>query len=358
MKFILKALAGTVLALGAQWSLAQQVRLMPLGDSITAGIGTADGNGYRLPLWNQLVGEVSSLNFVGTNQVSGDMSDNDNEGHPGWTIDELGSIATGVLLQYQPNLVTLHIGTNDVARNDNVATAPDRLSALIDQVFSAAPGTTLLVATLITARDVNLQQVIRNYNDGVRRVVQQQAASGRHIALVEMTEVSAADLSDNLHPNATGFQKMANAWHAGIQRVVQQGWVATPKPVQQTLVGAQSRRCLDAGVGPQGAVPSIYLWDCAGVANQKWTPQPDGSIQAADGKCLDVLNRITSPGAAVSTWGCNGGDNQRWRFHPNGTIVNAQSGLCLDAYLRATDNGSRVSVSTCHGGANQVWNLR
>ena len=358
MKIALQAVAGILLAACAQLSSAQNLRLMPLGDSITAGVSTPDGNGYRLALWNQLVGKSSALNFVGSNHDSGGMGDNDNEGHPGWKIDELGSIATGVLLQYQPNLVTLHIGTNDIARNDRVNEAPDRLSALIDQVFSAVPGTALLVSTIITSRNTGLQPVINAYNDGVRRVVQQQASSGRHIALVEMGEVGVNDLSDDLHPNAAGFQKMANAWYGGIQRVSTQGWVVDPKPIQQTLVGYQSQRCLDGGVGPQGAVPSIYLWDCAGVSNQKWTPRPDGSVQAADGKCLDVLNHNTSPGAAVSTWSCNGGANQRWRFNPNGTIVNAESGLCLDAYLKATASGSRVSVSTCHGEANQVWNLR
>ena len=32
------------------------LRLMPRGDSITWGVGSSTGNGYRGPLWNELVG--------------------------------------------------------------------------------------------------------------------------------------------------------------------------------------------------------------------------------------------------------------------------------------------------------------
>jgi hypothetical protein len=52
---------------------------MPLGDSITWGVGSS--NGYRAPLRNALTAEGHSLDFVGSGR-NGTMSDPDNEGSP------------------------------------------------------------------------------------------------------------------------------------------------------------------------------------------------------------------------------------------------------------------------------------
>ena len=54
-----------------------ELRILPLGDSITFGFGDPDGNGYRLPLLNDLSG--SKVLFVG-DQASGTMSNNENAG--------------------------------------------------------------------------------------------------------------------------------------------------------------------------------------------------------------------------------------------------------------------------------------
>ena len=43
----------------------------------------------------------------------------------------------------------LHIGTNDILQNHNVAGAPGRLSALIDRITAAAPSADVFVATII-----------------------------------------------------------------------------------------------------------------------------------------------------------------------------------------------------------------
>ena len=58
------------------------LRVMPLGDSITWGVGSSTGNGYRGPLWSMLAADGHPLDFVGTVR-DGSMSDSDNEGHSG-----------------------------------------------------------------------------------------------------------------------------------------------------------------------------------------------------------------------------------------------------------------------------------
>ena len=64
---------------------AVSLRLMPLGDSVTWGYGSTDGNGYRKVLHDLLAQQGYVVDFVGT-QKSGNMADAENEGFPGATI--------------------------------------------------------------------------------------------------------------------------------------------------------------------------------------------------------------------------------------------------------------------------------
>lgn len=60
-----------------------ELRILPLGSSITYGTGSTDGNGYRLNLLKLLSG--SKVEYIGSVR-NGEMADNYNEGHPGYTI--------------------------------------------------------------------------------------------------------------------------------------------------------------------------------------------------------------------------------------------------------------------------------
>jgi hypothetical protein len=79
------------------------IRLLPLGDSITWGFTSSDGNGYRLALHN-LLQTGNTLDFIGSLK-SGTMVDNDNEGHIGATIAQIAQSATNSLaLPARPNV--------------------------------------------------------------------------------------------------------------------------------------------------------------------------------------------------------------------------------------------------------------
>ena len=54
-----------------------ELRILPLGDSITYGLKSTDNNGYRLQLLNNLLGR--KVIYVGSVR-NGDMQDNFNEG--------------------------------------------------------------------------------------------------------------------------------------------------------------------------------------------------------------------------------------------------------------------------------------
>src|SRR5688500_4322750 len=99
------------------------VRVMPLGDSITEG--TQVPGGYRTGLWQRMAAGGYRVDYVGSQfNGPGGLGDHDHEGHPGWRIDQIDANIAGWMNAYTPRTVLLHIGTNDVLQNYNLAGAP------------------------------------------------------------------------------------------------------------------------------------------------------------------------------------------------------------------------------------------
>ncbi|ROT28217.1 GDSL-type esterase/lipase family protein [Micromonospora sp. HM5-17] len=196
---------------------AAGVRVMPLGDSITDGFNVPGG--YRIDLWQKVVAGGYTIDFVGS-QANGPASlgDRDHEGHSGWRIDQIDANIVGWLTTYQPRTILLHIGTNDIAQNRDLPNAPNRLAALIDRITTTAPNAKLFVATLIPLSFADAQ--VRSFNAAIPQIVQSRAAAGRQVYLVDMyPALTTADLADGVHPNATGYSKMATTWYDALRAV-------------------------------------------------------------------------------------------------------------------------------------------
>jgi len=106
------------------------INIMPLGDSITSGSNSGEINqdlwiSYRMDLWDTLNAAGYVVNFVGT-KTSGSLVpdfDPNHEGHGGWRafeiVDGKAGSDEGKLADWldntQPDIVLLHIGTNDIS---------------------------------------------------------------------------------------------------------------------------------------------------------------------------------------------------------------------------------------------------
>jgi lysophospholipase L1-like esterase len=116
--------------------------------------------------------------------------------------------------------VLLHIGTNDILQNYNVAGAPGRLSALIDHITAAAPAADVFVAQLIPIGWASGDAAVRTFNNALPGIVQSKVNSGKHVHLVNMhSALTAADLTDGVHPTAGGYDKMAAVWYGALRSV-------------------------------------------------------------------------------------------------------------------------------------------
>ena len=341
------------------------VRVMPLGDSITEG--TQVPGGYRIGLWQRFGAGGYRVDFVGS-QFNGPASlgDHDHEGHPGWRIDQIDANIVGWLNTYQPHSVLLHIGTNDILQNFNVSSAPSRLSTLIDHITATVPAAEVFVAQIIPLANSGQESQVQTFNAAIPGIVQSKVNAGRHVHLVNMhNALTAADLTDGIHPTATGYDKMAAVWYQALLSVSGSiGNPGNPPPSSpppaggQQIVGAASGRCVDVPNSSTTNGIQMQLWDCNGNGNQRWTYTSSKQLMVYGNKCLDANGKGTTNGTAVIIWDCNGQTNQQWNVNSNGSISGVQSGLCLDAAGAATGNGTKLQLYSCWGGTNQQWSLR
>jgi lysophospholipase L1-like esterase len=277
----------------------RDLRVMPLGDSITAGFKSSTGNGYREPLMKRLTGTENEVDFVGSN-MTGNMSDQDNEGHNGHLIDQVGDAANTAVPQQRPNVVLLHAGTNDMEKSVDPGGAPARLGRVIDDVLEDAPDATVIVATIVPASNSGTQGRIDTFNDEVVNLAQKRANAGKHVLAVSMNEVSTGDLSDGLHPNDNGYAKMAEAWYDGIAQADDAGWIKAPinKPSGGSVCNTKpiwhpQGEIASGGTPGTGGKSEIQFADLNGDGRDEYLMVlPNGAVMA-------YLNAGGNPGKPV-----------------------------------------------------------
>jgi lysophospholipase L1-like esterase len=351
-------LVGLAATTGIQTAAAESnggVKVMPLGDSITDGI-TVPG-AYRTGLWQRFVSGGYTVDFVGSlSSGPASLGDHDHEGHSGWRIDQIDANVVTWLHTYQPHTVLLHIGTNDILQNDDVANAPTRLSGLIDHITATVPTAEVFVAQIIPLANSGQNAEVRTYNAAIPGIVSAKASAGQHVHLVDMYDaLTTSDLADGVHPTASGYDKMAAVWYSALQSVPGSIGQSGGTGGSGAIVGAGSGRCVDVPGATQTLGTQVQLSDCTGAANQQWTATSAGELRVYGSDCLDAYGKGTSAGTKVVIWSCNGQTNQQWRLNTNGTITGVQSGLCLDATGAGTANGTLLELWTCNGQSNQQW---
>lgn len=227
-----------------------ELRILPLGASITAGVDSSDGNGYRLDLQQKLEGDGNNVTFVGTT-FHGQMKDNACEAYPGYTIESIhnATLASGAL-DFMPNVILINAGTNDCnKKGKDPAGAPMRYATLLSHIKAKCPDALVVDSSLIPNLDSTVNDCIITLNGGLRRVSREARANGQKTTFVEMYDVVPTDdinTSDETHPNDAGYELMAQAWYEAIRNASSK----IDAPVQ----GA--RKPLDSP-GPTGGVTGL-----------------------------------------------------------------------------------------------------
>ncbi|MGA9294721.1 MAG: SGNH/GDSL hydrolase family protein, partial [Ignavibacteriaceae bacterium] len=209
---------------------SQKVKILPLGDSITKGTmgDTPDSlrTGYRQPLWLLLNSENVSNDFIGSQSFGYGATpkfDPDDAGFGGYTTQQLlNLIKTGIgrnshiitpgpyLNFYHPNVILLHIGTNDLDTSTIV------LSSLLNYIDEFEDTTNSLIWVILAKiiNEVPYSLTTSIYNENIERMALERIKDGAHIKLVDMEKDAGivykidtvapyinGDIYDGIHPN-------------------------------------------------------------------------------------------------------------------------------------------------------------
>ncbi|GKT74201.1 GDSL-like Lipase/Acylhydrolase [Colletotrichum tofieldiae] len=208
-----------------------KLRILPVGDSITVGFASSDGNGYRLKLDENL--SANDVVFAGT-VTSGNLTDGYFAGWSGRTIQYIAD-NVGPSLEQRPNVILLHAGTNDMNPNPDVskegndpAGAAARLGCLIDQMITACPDATVLVAQIVNTCDVNQRPATEEFQKLIPGVVEQRRNASHHVLAVDFAALGDAILRpDCIHPSDEGYRTMGDYWYDFIAQIPKD-WINQP----------------------------------------------------------------------------------------------------------------------------------
>lgn len=206
---------------------------MPLGASITWGLQSTDGNGYRLDLRRSLENGGNPVNMVGSRK-GGTMSDGDNEGWPGYVVDQVYDKANASVPKWKPNLILINAGTNDCIQNRTVAEVGSRMRSLILGVLSMSPRATVVLSSLLVNKQPSAETNVLNVNQQYMLLATSLRASGQRVVFADMHAADGpqlADLVDDTHPNDNGYRKMAKIWYRSISQASLAGFLTSPEPV-------------------------------------------------------------------------------------------------------------------------------
>ncbi|KAM3509332.1 hypothetical protein MY10362_000667 [Beauveria mimosiformis] len=238
-----------------------ELRILPVGDSITVGFGSeigGDGDGYRRRLRDDL--SENKVVFAGT-ETAGTMDDgyfvshdsalsaarrhletmtNSRAQKAAWNGKTIQFIANhiGPSLDQRPNVALVAAGTNDMNPNHAVSTegndpaqAADRLGKLIDRIVGKCPDATVLVAMIIDTCDQSQEPQTLQFQKLIPGIVQKRRDAGHHVLAVDFTTFVPKHgneiLRDCIQPTNRGYKIMGDYWYDFMTQIPR-GWIRAP----------------------------------------------------------------------------------------------------------------------------------
>jgi hypothetical protein len=125
------------------------------------------------------------------------------------------------------DVILLHIGTNDISQNQTISSTATEVGQILDTIDAKSTATVVFLARIINRTD-SRSALTTQYNVLLQSLADTRTANGDLIFVVDQEAALnyPADLADAVHPNDTGYGKMAQCWFPPLSSYL------TPVPVQ------------------------------------------------------------------------------------------------------------------------------
>ena len=342
-----------------------RLRVLPVGDSITLGVGAAGG--YRAPLYQMILSEGYAPDFVGTQTGNSapSLPDPQHEGYGGAIIENIDGLLPMMFVALpQPDVILVLLGVNDFRNGINTATAINRLEALVVRLANNWPNSKVIVASLTAVTEPLNTQIQMMYNSLLPGMCERQRSFGRNIYFTDMySAVLLADMPDQLHPNQLGYTKMATNWFSSIMAAIETNNGAfafaaaadtyvRDGPFAATSFGTETVLSVSTGTDNRESLLRFSLTNVfADVVEAKLRLRPVNVTGSADNSLAVVAdntwgenmvwNNRPASGSTLATWGV-----------PNGLPVEIDVTAAVQAAL--TNDGHASFRVFAPGGAPLV----
>jgi acyl-CoA thioesterase I len=202
------------------------IRIMPLGDSITCSVSRQSSCRYWL--WDLLYEAGHAVDFVG--DLSGVRYgspgnadfDQDHSGHWGWRADTVASHVVRRAREAEPEIVLLHIGTNDMIWRQSINSTLDAIAGIIFGLRSVDPDIRVVLAQIIPSQSARLNERIEQLNARIPVLAGRLTTERSPVVVVDHWSAldPRVDLRDRVHPNTSGERKLAVAWFDALDQII------------------------------------------------------------------------------------------------------------------------------------------
>ena len=209
------------LAIAQTSSQAAPYRIMAVGDSITEG-GKTFSN-YRVPLLEKLKAAGYAVEYVGSRTRPSPLGPLHHEGYSGKNAEFLARVVGKSFHDHPADIVLLHAGHNHFAEQKPVPKIIEALESMITTFRKENPHVVVLLAQVIPSGKLPKYAYIPELNEQIAKLAARLDTPDQRVILVNQAQGFDAiedTISDHVHPNAQGAEKMASKWFDALVKIL------------------------------------------------------------------------------------------------------------------------------------------
>lgn len=189
-------------------------KIMAAGDSIVLGSGSTDGGGWRKPLDVRLADAGIARSWVGPTTDANGLA---HYGNSGWKIADLDADIATRIATYDPDILLLAIGRNNMPDGTDASNAPTHYASLLATIYTAKPALRIVCGHITPEEDATRWGRTQTFRAAIPAVWEASDAYSDGLLIycgagLDLAPLSRNHLGDGVHPTDAGYSMIADRW--------------------------------------------------------------------------------------------------------------------------------------------------